>query len=327
MQGEQVLLITPKCKADSLVQISLVVLTGPQFIMGLADVLIVHDIFGKWILFETHQPVSSVIRAVCSWNWTIRILTHRNIRRPEEVLVFQTGLSYDEAHFRARAVVVSAKNKWQAHLAKTSSQPEVPSCCIPPSRLHKPPAMPARSQFLSPAITCGHGELFPGDAPYPQVGPGGGFLLPSHFAEAQEPNLSAPVCLCEPQSWKPVPKCDQSLGGRKAAQLSVSLPAEEAGSHLLGASLYLRARPGSHFLLIPVPQVKWETPIWGHEASSPAQVELCFLVRSMPDRHSGSADLGKPSQDEIHGQTKKQEMGESQDGTAESLEAGRKHLS
>lgn len=106
--------------------------------------------------------------------------------------------------------------------------------------------MPARSQFSSPASSCGHGELFPGAAPYPQVGPGGGFLLPSHFAEDQEPKLSAPVCLCEPRSWKPVPKRDQSLEGRKAAQLSVSLPAEEAGSHLFGASPYRRARPGSH---------------------------------------------------------------------------------
>jgi len=80
------------------------------------------------------------------------------------------------------------------------------------------------------------------------------------------------LSVCERQSWKPVPRRDQGLEARKAAQLCAGLPVEEAGSYLLGASSPQGL--GAVFQLTSAPQAKWEPNPWGHEVLLPAKPEF-----------------------------------------------------
>jgi len=151
-----------------------------------------------------------------------------------------------------------------------------------------PPVMPTKSQFVSPARSCGHGELVPRGHSLPTGSTRSWSPAPSRFVE-ERPGAQTQ------SSWKPVPKCGWRLGVRKSAELCACLRTEQAGSHLAGAD---QAGLGAASQLAPaLPQAKVGAD--SLEPSGPvscAQPEFWLLVQPTPARHSGSADLGKPGQ-------------------------------
>lgn len=147
-------------------------------------------------------------------------------------------------------------------------------------------------------VPAGTESWFPGDTPYPQAGPGAGLLLPSRFAEerpgAQTPSsclsLRAAELEAGSQAWR--------VPGVEEISTALCLPVCRTSWERPCWSQPLPTRqawdpPSSS------PQChkqRWEPTPWGCEVPSPVQVEFWLLVQPMPARHSGSADLGKPSQ-------------------------------
>lgn len=153
--------------------------------------------------------------------------------RSEEALV-----SHDSTHFN---VIVCLSQKYRPKIPsedKLRGSQLLYSFLIAVRLLQQ--RQPRASSCLLPS-SCGHGELVPRRRSLPT-----GLLLSSRFVEERPgAQTQAPVCLCEQRSWEPVPKHGWCLGLRKSAQLCACLCAEQAGSHLAGASLCLPGKPGS----------------------------------------------------------------------------------
>lgn len=155
--------------------------------------------------------------------------------RSEEVVV-----SHDSAHFN---MIVCLSQKYRAKISskdklKARGSQLLYTFLIAMWLLQQRQPRASSCLLLVPA---GTESWFPGDTPFPQVS----YSLHALWKKDQEPKPRAPVCLCEQQSWKPVPKSDWCLGLRKSAQLCACLCAEQAGSHLAGASLCLPAHPST----------------------------------------------------------------------------------
>lgn len=155
--------------------------------------------------------------------------------RSEQVLV-----SKDSAHFNVTVLSLSKKQGkdilWrQAEGQRFPAAISLPNCCV------TPPATQVSCKFLW-AWRDGSQESLP----TPRLGQELVCSLHALWKKDQESKPWAPVCLCEQQSCKPVPKHGWCLGLRKSAELSACLCSEQAGSHLTGASLCLPGRTGSH---------------------------------------------------------------------------------
>lgn len=141
--------------------------------------------------------------------------------------------------------------------------------------------------LLAPA---GTESWFPGDTPYPQIGPRGAFLLPSHFAEDREPKPSAPVCLwaaeleASSQAWPgPGGKESSTALCRPACRRSWKLPPWSQ----------LPSRPRSC-----LPAHLSTTSKVGAKSLGPWSLASCkawVLAQSMTVKHNSSAGLGKPA--------------------------------